>query len=122
MDLSDWREKIDELDRELVALLNRRARYVLEIATLKKALGLPIYEPQREEEIFRNVASANGGPWDQAALRRVFERIIDEGRSIQRRPVETDGTRDAELAHQTGSNRPEEEKNRREERKKKKAP
>ena len=105
MDLSDWRTKIDEVDRELVELLNRRAHYVLQIAKLKKALGLPIYEPQREEEIFRNVASANGGPLDQVALRRVFERILDEGRSIQRRPMETDGTRGTELGHRTGPNR-----------------
>ena len=84
MDISDWRAKIDELDRELVTLLNRRAGCVLEIAKLKKQLGLAIYEPQREEEIFRNIAAANGGPLDQGALRRVFERIIDEGRSIQR--------------------------------------
>ncbi len=105
MDLSDWRTRIDEVDRELVALLNRRARYVLEIARLKKALGLPIYEPQREEEVFRNVASANGGPLDQAALRRVFERILDEGRSIQRRPMETHGTQQSEVGRRPNPNR-----------------
>ena len=121
MDLSDWRTKIDEVDRELVALLNRRARYVLEIARLKKALGLPIYEPQREEEVFRNVASAIGGPLDQAALRRVFERILDEGRSIQRRPMETDGTQQSEVGRQPNPKRPEAKKKRLEEPKKKKA-
>ncbi len=84
MDISDWRDKIDEVDRELVALLNRRANCVLEIAKLKQRQGLPIYEPQREEEIFRNVVAANHGPLEPEALRRVFERIIDEGRSIQR--------------------------------------
>ena len=110
MDLSDWRTKIDEVDRQLVALLNRRARCVLEIAKLKKALGLPIYEPQREDEILRNVASANGGPLDQDALRRVFERIIDECRSIQRRPMETNGSRQSEVGRQPGPNRPEAKK------------
>lgn len=93
MDISDWRTKIDELDRELVALLNRRANVVLEIAKLKKQLGLGIYEPQREEEVFRNVAAANSGPLDQSAIRRVFERIIDEGRSIQRIFMNADGGR-----------------------------
>ncbi len=84
MDISDWRDKIDEVDRELVALLNRRAACVLEIAKLKQQRGMAIYEPQREEEIFRNTAAVNGGPLDHGALRRVFERILDEGRSIQR--------------------------------------
>jgi chorismate mutase len=121
MDLSDWRTRIDEADRKLVALLSRRAHCVLEIAKLKKALGLPIYEPQREDEIFRNVASANGGPLDQGALRRVFERIIDECRSIQRRPMGTDGTQQSEVGRQPNPNRPEAKKKRLEEPKKKKA-
>ena len=121
MDLSDWRTKIDEADRELVALLSRRARCVVEIAKLKKALGLPIYEPQREEEIFRNLAAANGGPLDQDALRRVFERIIDECRSIQRRPIETSGSRHSDVGRQPSPNRPERKKNRPEAEKKKKA-
>ena len=84
MDISDWRDRIDEVDRELVELLNRRAGIVLEIARLKKELRQAIYEPQREEEIFRNIAAMNRGPLDTGALRRVFERIIDEGRSMQR--------------------------------------
>ena len=121
MDLSDWRTRIDEADRKLVALLSRRAHCVLEIAKLKKALGLPIYEPQREDEIFRNVASANGGPLDQGALRRVFERIIDECRSIQRRPMETSGSRHSDVGRQPSPNRPERKKNRPEAKKKKKA-
>lgn len=106
MDIGDWRAKIDEIDRELVKLLNRRASHVLEIARLKKALGLPIYEPQRELEIFGNIEAANGGPLDHAALRRVFERIIDEGRSIQRRPMEDDGTREEGPAVDTELHQP----------------
>jgi chorismate mutase len=88
MDISDWRKLIDEVDRELVRLLNRRSEFVLELAKLKRALRMPIYEPQREEEIFRNIAEANGGPLDHGALRRVFERIIDESRAIQRVPMD----------------------------------
>lgn len=106
MDISDWRDKIDQIDRELVALLNRRAGCVLEIAKLKRKLGLPIYEPQREEEIFRNIAAANGGPLDPSALRRVFERIIDEGRSMQRIPMEADGSRKSALTAAARRNRP----------------
>ncbi len=100
MDLNDWRTKIDEVDRKLVALLNRRARYVLEIARLKKPRGLPIYGPQREKEVFRNVASANGGPLDQGALRGVFKRILYQSRSIQRLAMKPTGRE--ELNRATG--------------------
>jgi len=84
MELSDWRDKIDAVDQKLVRLLNERARSVLALVPLKKRARIPIYEPQREEQIFQNIAAHNGGPLTAEALRRIFERIIDEMRSIQR--------------------------------------
>lgn len=89
MDISDWRKKIDEIDRRLVELLNERARCVLEISALKKRLELPIHEPEREREILENVCRANGGPLDHDAIKRLFERVIDEGRALQRIPMQT---------------------------------
>ena len=88
MDLSDWRKKIDEIDLQLVTLLNERARCVLEIGAIKKRTGAPVHEPAREREIMQNVCRANGGPLDHEAVKRVFERIIDEGRSIERISME----------------------------------
>ena len=90
MDLSDWRDKIDAVDRKLVEFLNERARYVLAMVPLKKRAGIPIYEPKREEQVFENIAAHNGGPLSPNAVRRIFERIIDEMRSIQREPMEKD--------------------------------
>jgi chorismate mutase len=87
MDISHWRDKIDSVDERLVALLNERAGYVLEIGALKKQLNLPVHEPRREMEIHGNIQRWNRGPLDNAALQRVFERIIDEGRAIQREPM-----------------------------------
>src|SRR5512140_3000466 len=87
MDIRDWRDKIDEVDRQLVKLLNERAAYVLELGRLKRAAGMPVYEPRREDEIFSNIRETNRGPLPDQALGRVFERIIDEGRSIQRGPM-----------------------------------
>ncbi len=87
MDLEDWRRKIDEVDRALVELLNRRAGYVLEIGKLKRKLKLPVYEPRREDQIFENIRETNRGPLEDAALQHVFERLIDEMRSIQRGPM-----------------------------------
>ena len=93
MDLSDWREKIDLMDRQLLDLLNERARCVLALAPLKKSAGIPIYEPRREEQVFANICAHNGGPLAPEAVRRIFERIIDEMRGIQRQRMLADGDR-----------------------------
>ena len=82
--LADSRAKIDDLDRQLVELLNRRTHIVEDIGRAKEAAGLPIYEPNREEDVYRNVFSHNQGPLTAEALRGIYERIIDEMRSLQR--------------------------------------
>ena len=82
--IEEWRVKIDELDKRLVELLNERARYADEIGKIKEMLGLEAYSPQREQEVLRNVLGANNGPLSDAALRRLFERIIDESRKLER--------------------------------------
>ncbi|MBI3935085.1 MAG: chorismate mutase [Acidobacteria bacterium] len=88
MDIADWRKKIDAIDRELVRLLNERARCVAEIGKIKHAGGLPIEASGREQTVFENVLQANQGPLDDDALRRVFERIVGEGKDLQRRLIE----------------------------------
>lgn len=84
MDIADWRKKIDDLDRQLVALLNERARAAQEIGKLKRNTSMPIYEPHRERIIYDNVRKANQGPLPDSELRHVYERIIDVMRNIQR--------------------------------------
>ena len=83
-DLEDLRKRIDLLDESLVRLLNARAACALEIGRLKREMGVPIYQPQREAEVLGNVQSLNNGPLDQAAIKRLFERIIDEARHLER--------------------------------------
>lgn len=82
--LAECRRKIDVLDMRLLELLNERTRVVEEIGRIKRHLSLPIYEPRREEEVFRNVTANNSGPLTAEAVKRVFERIIDEMRNIQK--------------------------------------
>ena len=77
MDITDWRRKIDELDRKLVELLSQRAQAVHEIGKLKSLSGLPVYEPDREKKVFENVRSANAGPLPDRDLLRIYERIVD---------------------------------------------
>jgi chorismate mutase len=83
-DLEVWRIKIDEVDLQLVKLLNDRARYATEIGKVKLTLGLDPYSPRREEEVMKNVTTLNAGPLSTQAIRRLFERIIDESRSLER--------------------------------------
>ena len=83
-DLDDLRRRIDLLDASLVKLLNARAACALEIGRLKRDLGMAIYQPEREAEVLRNVQEVNTGPLDQQAIKRLFERIIDEARHLER--------------------------------------
>jgi len=78
------RDEIDQLDRQILDLLNRRTRVVEKIADIKETLAMPVYEPRREEDIFRNVVEYNGGPLPTDAMKRIFERILDEMRNLQR--------------------------------------
>jgi len=82
--LAECRDRIDALDVKILQLLNERTRIVEEIGRIKQKLDLPIYEPKREDQVYDNVATHNQGPLSTAALHRVFERIIDEMRNIQR--------------------------------------
>jgi len=87
MTLSDWRRQIDEIDRKLVELLNQRSKCALEIGKIKQAENLPLYQPEREREVLENAERANPGPLTDAAIRRLFERIIDEARSAERQAM-----------------------------------
>ena len=89
MDIEDWRTKIDELDRKLVALLSERARAAVEIGKLKRNTSMPIYEPDRERTVFDNVQQANPGPLPGRDLVRIYERIIDVMRNIQKEEIVT---------------------------------
>jgi chorismate mutase len=82
--LAESRKAIDALDLKLLELLNQRTRVVEEIGRAKESLALPIYEPKREEDVFHNVIDHNPGPLTADAVKSIFERIIDEMRTLQR--------------------------------------
>ncbi len=84
MNIEEWRRRIDEIDRKLVELLNERSRCVLEIGRLKRKAALPLYQPEREREILEGVERTNLGPLPDTAIRRLFERILDEARAVER--------------------------------------
>ena len=83
-DVESLRRRIDAIDQQLVKLLNDRAAIALEIGERKEASGVPVYQPTREAEVLANVRAANPGPLDNGAITRLFERIIDEARRLER--------------------------------------
>jgi len=82
--LAGYRRDIDEVDVQLMRLLNERTKIVENIGMVKETFSLPIYEPRREDEVFRNVMSHNSGPLPPDAVQRIFERVIDEMRTLQK--------------------------------------
>lgn len=82
--LGACRDEIDQIDRRLVALLNERTRVVERIGQIKQDVSLPVYEPKREDAVYANIQAANEGPIPDDAVRRIFERIMDEMRTLQR--------------------------------------
>ena len=86
--LDELRRDIDRVDEVLVRLLNERARCACEVGKLKKELGIEVYQPEREKQVIQHVRSiASEGPLGPDAIARLFERIIDEARSLERRIV-----------------------------------
>ncbi|MEK6281076.1 MAG: chorismate mutase [Acidobacteriota bacterium] len=85
MNIEYWRNEIDDLDRELLQLLNRRARLAMKVGTLKKVAGLPCSDPEREHLVLSRLQQANSGPLDHRAITKLFRRIIGESRRIEAR-------------------------------------
>ena len=81
--LSEHRTRIDDLDRQIVALLNERAEVVKQVGRLKREAGQPVGAPSREKEVLHNVmAGARGLPAD--SVRRIYERILIEMKAAER--------------------------------------
>jgi len=90
--VSDLRRRIDQIDDQLMKLLNSRSACAVEIGRIKRQIGLPVYQPDREKWILDRAERNNPGPLDSGAVRRVFERVIDESRRLERLAGEALGT------------------------------
>ncbi|OGF53318.1 MAG: hypothetical protein A2Z21_10660 [Candidatus Fraserbacteria bacterium RBG_16_55_9] len=81
--IEEWRRNIDELDSQIVALLNRRAEYALQIGREKQKRGQAIRSPEREAEVLKRAISQNTGPLNGGAIQKIFQVILDESRKLQ---------------------------------------
>ena len=86
--LAECRDAIDEIDRTLLHILNQRTTIVERIGSLKQAMKMAVYEPRREDEVFANIRQHNAGPLPPEAAQRIFERIIDEMRNVQKLKIQ----------------------------------
>ncbi len=82
--LAQLRARIDKLDREILALLNERARLAAQIGSLKNEHGLTVYSPAREEEVIQNVLARNSGPLSDTCVRAIFRELMSGSRALQR--------------------------------------
>lgn len=91
--VAELRRRIDQIDDQLMKLLNSRSACAVEIGRIKRRIGMPVYQPERERWILDRVEQNNPGPLDSGAVRRVFERVIDESRRLERLAGEAEGTK-----------------------------
>jgi chorismate mutase/prephenate dehydratase len=89
MDIEHWRREIDEIDREILRLLNMRARLAIKVGALKKAADLPFCDPDRERNVLDRLQELNDGPLDKQAVSKLFRRIIRESRRVETRMGDT---------------------------------
>jgi chorismate mutase len=82
--LAALRQRIDEIDEQLVVLMNQRAEQALTIGRTKHEAGEPVYQPARVAEVLAHVRQVNTGPLDDGAITRLFERVIDENLRLER--------------------------------------
>ena len=82
--IDQLRKKIDTVDKKLLYLLDERAQYVIEVGQIKSKKNIKLFDPRRERDIFVNMTEKNPGPLTVDAIVRIFERIIDESRRLER--------------------------------------
>ena len=83
MTIEDWRSKIDAIDKQLLELLNQRANHAIEVGRIKSERKMQVFDPERERQIIQSILRENKGPLGEEAVRRIFERVIDECRRIE---------------------------------------
>ncbi|MCC6415195.1 MAG: prephenate dehydratase [Opitutaceae bacterium] len=84
MDLNPIRAKIDELDRQLVGLINRRLELAAEIGRIKRSTGGEIYVPEREDAVLRKVTDGNPGPVRNEALRAIYRELMSAAIALEK--------------------------------------
>jgi chorismate mutase/prephenate dehydratase len=83
--LAELRAGIDEVDAQLLALLNRRARLAIEVGEVKKLTGAPVYRPEREAQVIARLRERNPGPLGGDAIEAIQREVMSACRDLERR-------------------------------------
>jgi chorismate mutase/prephenate dehydratase len=83
--LAPLRARIDAIDAQLLDLLNQRAKVAQEVGHVKAETNAPIFRPERELQVLRNVAERNPGPLIDGDLQNIFREIMSACRALERR-------------------------------------
>ncbi|MGD1006926.1 MAG: endolytic transglycosylase MltG [Ignavibacteriaceae bacterium] len=86
--LSKLRDGMDDIDKQIVSLLSKRTLHSVLIGRVKRSMNLPTYNPKREKEIAERISSYVEEPLRKDVLLRIYERILDESRAIQREEMD----------------------------------
>ena len=86
--LAELRDAIDKVDAQLLDLLRRRLELVLQVGEVKSALGVKVYDAERERQVLAKLESLAKPPMPPETVRRIFERIIDESRSHEKHHID----------------------------------
>ncbi len=83
--LAKLRSQIDKIDVELLKLMNERAKIAEKVGQIKEADNMPIFSPEREDEVLQRLGSANKGPLPRVAVEAVFRELMSASRTLQKR-------------------------------------
>jgi len=83
-DLASLRQRIDDLDKRIVELLNERAKVVVEVGKAKLADGAPIYAPDREHAVLQRIAELNKGPLPQRTLQAIYRELMSGSFALEK--------------------------------------
>ncbi|MDO8662568.1 MAG: prephenate dehydratase [Candidatus Omnitrophota bacterium] len=84
MSLKKLRSKIDSLDKQIIQLLNMRAKVTLDVAKVKYKSGKSIYAPEREREVLRKISTLSKGPLGSKALEAVYREIMSSSLALEK--------------------------------------
>lgn len=83
--LKPLREQIDALDRQILALLNERARVACAVGDIKHQADAPVYSPEREAEVLAAMSQENAGPLPGESVRTIYREVMAACRALEKR-------------------------------------
>jgi chorismate mutase/prephenate dehydratase len=83
-ELSSLRRRIDDLDKQIVDLLNERAKVVVDVGKTKVTNGTPVYAPDREQAVLRRIAEINQGPLPPKTLQAIYRELMSGSFALEK--------------------------------------